>query len=307
MRKIHHINQTKRIQLEQKHAQLSEKIDEEKKFDAMLKDSMPVRITASMNEKSEADKAIKKSIQLLMNVYDEAGDGAFTKTQREKVERDLQKIMSGIPILTLFEAIKCYSDNEMKAVDDEFTSIDIQPLKDSSTSAFDVAITKSRMKIYVDYLKTKKQKEEHEAAVEQYVGMYDQYLARIIDEMKLFNEPDVELFAESICGDYLKHYGTWISNQAMLEFLQQKLTNLQKLATERDALLKGSELVTSELSALYALIEKTYNLTLDDIVSLGDVNRSMKQLQALSKYTINSFGNKSIWNTSSSMLNCTLG
>lgn len=293
--------------MEQKHAQLSEKIGEEKKFEAMLKDSMPVQISASNNQKSEADKVIKKLIQLLKNVYDEAGDCAFTKTEREKVERDIQKIMSGIPVVTLFEAIKFYSDNEMKAVDNKFTSIDIHPLNDGTFSAFDVAITKSRMKIYVDYLKTKKMKEEHEVGVEQYVDRYDEYLARIIDEMKLFNEHDVELFGESICGDYLKHYGTWTCNQIMLEFLQQKLTDLQRLASERDALLKGSELVTSELSALYALIEKTYNSTLDDIVSLGEVNRSMKQLQALSKYTINSFGNKSIWNTSTSMLNCTLG
>lgn len=294
------------IQLEQKHAQLIEKVDKETRFDAILQDSMPVHITTSTNEKTEAASAIKKSIKLLKNVYDEAGDSEFTTTQREKVQRDIQKIVSSIPVLTLFEAIKGYS-NEMNAADDIFTSIDSHPVTDSVSTAFDMAISQSRMKIFVEYLKTKKLKEEHETAVDQYVSMYDQYLAGMVNAMKLFNAPDVELFVESICGDYLKHYGTWMCNQALLEFLQQKLTHLQRLATERDERLIGSDLVTSELSVLYARFEKTYNLTLDDIASLGDVNRSMKQLQALSKYTINSFGNKSIWNSSTSMLNCTLG
>lgn len=304
MKKTSHDNQTKRIQLEQKHNQLIGKISEEKKFEAMLKDSMPVPITADMNEKVEADKAIKKSIQLLSNAYDEVGDREFTKAHRDKVAQDVQKIMSRIPIVTLFDAIRCYSDNEMKTVDYKLTAA-THP--SSNACAFGIAVAKSRRKIYIDHLKTRKLKEEHASHVEQYVQLYDEYLARIIDAMKPFNGPNVQFVAESICGDYLRHYGTAMCNQAMLQFHQQKLTDLQRLATERNNLLKGSELVTSELTALYTQIEKTYNLALDDIVSLGDVNKNIKQLQSLSKYTINSYGNRSIWNTSTSMLNCTLG
>lgn len=303
MKKINHDNKTKQIQLEQKHDQLVGKIGEEKKFEAMLRDSMPVPITADMNEKREAEKAIRKSIQLLRNVYEELGDREFTKAKSEKVAQDIQKIMSGIPALSLFEAIRCYSDNEMKAVDDRLTTTH----STSNVSAFNIAITKSRMKIYIDHLKTKKLQEEHAVHVDQYVQLYDQYLAGIIDAMKSFNGPDPEFIAESICGDYLKHYGTSMCNQAMVQFHQQKLTALQQLATERSNLLKGSELVASELTVMYALIEKTYNLALDDLLSLGDVNKNVKHVQSLSKYTINSYGNKSIWNKSTSMINCTLG
>lgn len=308
VRKVHHNTRTKCIQLEQKRAQFTDKIGEEKRFEAMLKDIMPVQVNSSVNEKAEAGKAIKKSIQILRNAYDEVGDREFTKNQREKVERDILKLTSGIPVLTLFEAIKCYSDNEMKAVDEKFTSINIHPSSNSIVlSAFDAAVAKSLMKIYIDHVQTRKLKDEHEIRVGQYVQLYDEYLARIINEMKLFNVGDVDTYAESICADYLRHYGTSMCNQAMLQFHQQKLTNLQQLATERDNLLKGNELITAELMASYKLIEKTYNSALDDLVSLGDVNKNMKQLQALSKYTINSFGNKSIWNTSTSMLNSTLG
>lgn len=302
VKKTHHNIRTKSIQLEQKLAQFTEKISDEKKSEEMLKEIMPIHVNCTKIERIEAEKAVTKSLGFLKNVYDEVGDREFTKTQKQKVERDVQKIMADIPVATLFDAIKCCSDNAIKGVDDKFNSI--HPTKKSAPTALDAAINKCRMKIYVDHINTKKLQHEHELCIEQYVQLYDQYLSNMVDEMKVFNGADD---AESICSDYLKHYGASMSQQAILQFHQQKLSNLQQLATERDNLLKGNELVAAELSALYVSIEKMYNSTLDDILSLGDVNKNMKQLQGLSKYTINCYGNQSIWNKSSSMLNSTIG
>lgn len=304
-KKIHHDNQTQSIQLKQKHGQLIEKIDEEKKFEIMLKDSMPVDLETSAKGKNDADKAIARSILFLRGIYDD--DRAFTKIERQKVEQELKKLTSGIPIPSLFEAIKFHNENEMKVVDKKFASIEIIPTNDSISSAFKISVTKSRVNTYVIQLNTRTQKQEQEVLVEQYVNLYDEYLAKIVNEMNNFNSPGVELFSESICGDYLKEYGSWMCNQSLLEFLRNKLNNLQKLSMERDGLLKGNELVISELSGLYEQIEKTYNLTLDDMVSLGDINKNMKQLQAHSKYTISTYGDRSTWNTSTSMLNSTSG
>ncbi len=310
VRRQHRSIQSKCIQLKQKHFQLIEKIDEEKTFDALLADGMPVPAATvlGVNEKIASEKAIEKSMEALRNVYVEIGDSECTKTHRTKVEREIRKAMAGIPIVHLFEAVKCYSTNDMNAINDKFDKIEVHhPSTGSDSSAFDIAITKSRMKLYIVHLTSKKLKEAHAIRIEQYVQMYDEYLAKIIDEMKMFNEPDVELFADSICGDYLKQYGTYMSNQSMSQFYQEKLSSLQQLAAERDSLLKGSELIAAELATMYAEIEKTYNSTSDDIVALGDVNKNMKQVQALSRYTINSCGNKSICDTSASLLNCTLG
>lgn len=307
-KKILHDNQTKCIQLEQKNAQIIEKMNEEKKFEAMLGECMSVQVAVNPDEKKiEADKAIKKAIQLLRNVYDEIGDREFSVSEKEKVQLDLQRILSGIPVSTLFEAMTSHNDREMKAVDVDFASINTNSSEDSTNSAFDIAIIKARMRYYVDHVKTKKLKEEHAILVEQYVKLYDEYLNKIINEMKLFNVSDDELFAESICGDYLKQLGTWMCNQAMLQYYQEKVADWQRLTAERDDQLKGNEVVSSELNALYGSIEKSYNVAMDEIEALGDVNKSIKQLQALSKYTINNFGSKSIWNKSASMLNCTLG
>lgn len=295
------------MQLKQKHNQLIEKIEEEKKIEIMLNNSRPFDLATSTKGKDEANKAIKKLISYLGSVYEGIGDRVFKHAEKEKIEQDIKKITVGIPVVMLFEAIKLHHENEIKVVDDKLCSIEIVPTNDSISSAFNISITKSKMKIYLLHLKTIQEKHEHEILVEQYVQLYDEYLAQILNEMKIFNSPEIELFAESICGDYLKEYGSLMCKQAMLEFNRQKIINLQQLATERDDLLRGNELVISELTGLYEQIEKTYNMTLDDMASLGDVNKNMKQLQGHSKYTINSQCDRSIWNTSSSMLNSTFG
>lgn len=307
LKKSHRNIKTKCIQLQQKHEQWTEKVDEEKKFELMLMDGMYVPINASTDEKIAAEKAIKKSMDLLRNFYDEIGDREFTKANRDKAEREIKKMLAGVPVVTLFDAIKCYRNDEMNAVNEKFDSINVHPPNATVESAFEIAATKCRIRIYIDYLTINKLKEEHANRVEQYVDLYDQYLAKIVNDMKVFNEPDVELFAESICSDYLKQYGSSIYNQAMLQFHQQKLSAVQQMAADRDNHLKGKELTTAELTQTYATIETLYNSILDDIVALSDTHKNMKQLQALSKYTINSFGNRSIFNTSTSLLNCTLG
>lgn len=207
----------------------------------------------------------------------------------------------------LFEAIKFHNENELKVVDGKFSSIEIQPTNDGISSAFTISITKSRIKSYLVSLKTIKQRQEYEILVEQYVQSYDEYLAAILNEMEIFNAPEVELFAESICGDYMKEYGSWMCNNAMVDFHRQKIIYLQQLATERDHLLKGNELVISELTGIYEQIDKTYNTTLDDMESLGAINKNMKQLQGQAKYTISNQADRSIWNTSINMLNNSIG
>ncbi|KAJ6643927.1 hypothetical protein Bhyg_08892 [Pseudolycoriella hygida] len=291
-----HIGETKCIQLRQKHAQWLEKVSEEQKFVEKLESSTPAEDTSI--KKNNCESTIKRLIQFLDSFYADVGDCPIFVTQRHNVEKNIQNIIADVPVFTLFEAIQCYSEKGIKIVDQTFNSNDDHSSNDSVSSAIDVAISKSRIKIYVSHLKTKNLKSEHATCVENYFYLYDQYLNKIIAEMKAFNALDTELFAESICNDYLKVHGTWMCNQVLSEIHQQKLANLQRRATERDDLLKGEELVASELSAMYEAIEKTYNLILNDLMALGNVNQNMKQMQAVSRYTINNFGSKNTWNTS---------
>ncbi|KAG4076768.1 hypothetical protein HA402_009114 [Bradysia odoriphaga] len=303
VKRAHRSTKSKFIQMEQKHAQLIEKIEVEKGFEKILASGTAVPNDVTTNFKSEAENGLRKSLQHLRNVYTEIGDRELTKAERDEVQREIKKTVADFPVVTAYEAMKSYQ--EMNAA--RFNSIH-QPSQAPVPSAFDVAITKSRVRMYVDHhLARKKLKDEYSVRVEQYVQLYDQYLEQMVNEMKSFNEPDVELFADSICGDYLKEYGTSIGNKAMLHFKQQKLANLQQRVTERDDQLKGYDVVATELTNMYQTNERTYSAAYDDIVLLGDTTKSLKQLQALCIYTINSFGQRSKFNSSTNLLNATLG
>ncbi|XP_037049249.1 augmin complex subunit dgt5 [Bradysia coprophila] len=303
VKRTHRSTKAKSIQMEQKHAQLIEKIEVEKGFEKILASGMAVPNDVTTTCKSETENGIRKSLQYLRSVYAEIGDRELSKADRDEVQREIKKTLADFPVMTAYEAMKSYQEMNVA----RFNSI-YQPPKAPIPSAFDVALTKSRVRMYVDHhLARKKLKDEYSARVEQYVQLYDQYLERMVNEMNSFNEPDVELFADSICGDYLKEYGTSIGNQAMLQFKQQKLSNLQQRVTERDDQLKGYDVVASELTNMYQINEQTYSAAYDDIVVLGDTTKSLKQLQALCIYTINSFGQRSKFNPSTNLLNATLG
>lgn len=301
MKRTYRSTKSKSIQLEQKHTQFLEKIEAEKRNEKTLANGMSVSVDVTTeSRRNEATKAVNKSLQYLKSVYGDIGDRELTKADRDKVQREIMKTVAGIPIVTVYEAIG--SNREINVSNSNGPSMAPLP------SAFDVAITKSRIRMYVDHhLAKNKLKDDYSARVDQYVQVYDHYLEQMVNEMKSFNGSDVELFEDAICDEYLKQYGLSISNQAVLQFKQQKLSSLQQLAKERDDQLKGNNVVAAELTNMYQLIETTYNLAYDNIVSLGDTNKSLKGLQALCIYTLNSFGLRSKFNTSTGLLNGSLG
>lgn len=89
--------QTQFIQLEQKHNQIVEKIDEEKKIEVMLNNSRPLDVATSTKGKDDANKAVNKLVSYLENTYEKIGDRVFTKSEKEEVEQYIKKITQGIP------------------------------------------------------------------------------------------------------------------------------------------------------------------------------------------------------------------
>lgn len=307
LKQTHSDIQCKSIQFEQKYSQLAEKIDEERKFEAMVVDVLPVPVNDATERKNEAEHAVKKLVEVLRNAYKEIGDREFTEAETEKVEEEMRKVLAGIPVVTIFEAIKYCNGKNISDLNQLLVSTQIAPTNVSGQSTFDISITKARISIYKYIQQTKRLKEEHASRLEQYVQLYDEFSANMIDKMRSFNGPDTELYDESLCNDYLKGFGTSMFNLALLQFHKEKLETVKQMATERDGLLKGNELLEREVMETYAKIETTYNSVLDDAGILSDVKESIKQIHALSKYKMNSFGNRRAPNTSATFLNSTLG